>query len=93
MKTEISREIIAQSPGAVSYTDCISTEGEDSPNEYPVNNTQQSNGQALVMLGLWGMRNTPLLLLIPGPLWPGVVAPNKVLYRGQIELNCVFMLN
>ena len=29
------------------------------------------------MLELWGMRSTPLLLLHPGPLWLGVVAPDK----------------
>ena len=29
------------------------------------------------MLELWGMRNTPLLSSLPGPLWPGVVAPDK----------------
>ena len=26
-------------------------------------------------LGLWGMRSTPLLPSLPGPHWPGVVAP------------------
>ena len=41
------------------------------------------------MLELWGMQSTPSL---PGPLWPGVVAPDKVLSMGQIELT-VFMLN
>ena len=29
------------------------------------------------MLELWGMWSTPLLLFLPGPLWPGVVAPDK----------------
>ena len=29
------------------------------------------------MLELWGMRSTPSLPLLPGPLRPGVVAPNK----------------
>ena len=28
------------------------------------------------MLELWGMQSTPLLLSLPGPLWPGVVAPD-----------------
>ena len=32
------------------------------------------------------MRSTPLLPSIPGPLWPVVVAPDKVLSIGQIEL-------
>ena len=30
--------------------------------------------------------NTPSLPLLPGPLWPGVVAPDMVLSMGQIEL-------
>ena len=29
------------------------------------------------MLELWVMRSTPLLPLLPGSLWPGVVAPDK----------------
>ena len=41
-------------------------------------------------LELW---NTPFLPLHPGPLWPGVVAPDTVLSMGQIELNSIFMLN
>ena len=45
------------------------------------------------MLELWGMRSTPSLPSLPGPLWLGVVAPDRVLSMGQIELNCVLMLN
>ena len=45
------------------------------------------------MLGLWGMQNTLSLPLLPGPLWPGDVAPDRVLSMGQIELNCVLMPN
>ena len=29
------------------------------------------------MLELWGMRSTPSFPLLPGPLWPGVGAPDK----------------
>ena len=29
------------------------------------------------MMELLGMRNTPSLPSLPGPLWPGVVAPDK----------------
>ncbi len=39
------------------------------------------------MLELWGMRSTPSLLLLPGPLWRKLVAPNRVLSMGQIELD------
>ena len=44
------------------------------------------------MLELWGMQSTPPLPSLPGPLWPGVVVPDRVLSMGQIELNCVLML-
>ena len=36
---------------------------------------------------------TPLLSSFPGSLSPGVVAPDRVLSMGQIELNRVLMLN
>ena len=45
------------------------------------------------MLELWGMQSTSLLPSLPGPLWPGVVAPDRVLSMGQIELNCDTKLN
>ena len=31
--------------------------------------------------------------LLPGPLWPEDVAPDRSLSMGQIELNCVLTLN
>ena len=39
------------------------------------------------------MRSTPSLPSLPGPLWPGVVAPNRILSMDQIELKCILMLN
>ena len=57
------------------------------------------------MLELWGMRSTPLLPSLPGPLWHGVVAPDKgpiyglnrtkrwLAFTVFIHLNCVFRLN
>ena len=33
------------------------------------------------------------LPLLPGPLWPRVVAPDRVLSMSQIEQNCLLMLN
>ena len=77
----------------VKYTDCFSAEGLDPRYECPKYDTKQSNGEVLVMLGLWGMRSTPLLQSLPGPHWPGIVAPDWVISMGQIELNCVLMLN
>ena len=38
------------------------------------------------MLELWGIQSTLLWPSLPGPLWPGVVAPDSVLSLGQIEL-------
>ena len=38
------------------------------------------------MLKLWRKQRNPPLLSIQGPFWPEVVAPDKVLSMGQIEL-------
>ena len=45
------------------------------------------------MLELQRMWSIPSLPLLPGPLWSGEVAPDRVLSIGQIEVNCVLMLN
>ena len=67
------------------------------PNECPLYDSKKSDGEASIMLELWRMRITPSLLSIPGPLWPSVVAPNKVLSMSQTEtvwhLNYVLMLS
>ena len=47
--------------------------GKTSSNEYPGYDTKQSDGEAPVMLELWGMQNTPSLPLLPVPLWLRVV--------------------
>ena len=39
------------------------------------------------------MHITPSFKSLLGPIWPGVVGPVRVLSMGQIELNCVLMLN
>ena len=76
-------ELIAQSAGAVEYTDCISAEGvKPSPNECPGYGTKQSDGEVPVMLELWGNRSTLSLASLQGPLWPGVVAPDRPLSMG-----------
>ena len=54
---------------------------------------KQSDGEVPVMLELWGMQNTYSLPSLPGPLWPGEVAPDRVLSMGQIGLNCVLVQN
>ena len=69
-------------------------EGKDPPlNECPAYDTKQSDGAAQIMLELWGMRSIPSLLSIPGSLSLGVVAPDKVLSKGQIELKGGLILN
>ena len=78
---------LAQSAGAVEYTDYFSAEGCESPHECPVYDIKQSDGEVPVMLELSGMQSTPSLASLPGTLWPGVVAPDGVLAMGQIELN------
>ena len=45
------------------------------------------------LLELWGMQNTTSLPSLPGPLWSRVVALYRALSMGQIELNCVLILN
>ena len=57
-----------------------------SHNNYPRYDIKPSDSEALVMLELWGMWITPSLPLLPNPLWPGEVAPEKVLSIDQIEL-------
>ena len=54
-------------------------------NKCPGYYTKPSDGKAPV-LELWGMGSTPSLPLLPGPLWPGVVVPYRVLSMGHIEL-------
>ena len=49
---------------------------------------KQSDGEASGLLGLWEMRSTPSVSSLSGPLYLGVVAPDKVLSMGQIKLYC-----
>ena len=53
----------------------------------PEYDTKQSDGKVPVMLELWGMLSTPPFPLLSDPLWPGVVAPDRLLSIGQIELK------
>ena len=45
------------------------------------------------MLELCEMWSTPSLSSLPGPLGAGVVAPDRVLCMGLMEISCVLMLN
>ena len=51
-------------------------------NECPGYDTKQSDGEVPAMLELWGMQSTPSLPSLPGPLSPGVVAPDRALSMG-----------
>ena len=55
--------------------------------------TKQSDGEVPVILELWRIWSTPSLPSLPDPLCTGVVAPDRVLSMGQIELISVLMLN
>ena len=63
------------------------------PTSVQVYDSKQSNGEVSEMLELWEMRSTPSLPSFQCPLWPGMAAPEKALSMGQIELNCLLMLN
>ena len=45
-----------------------------------------NNLMVAVILELWGKCSTPSMPLLPGTLWPGVVAPDRILSMGQIKL-------
>ena len=72
---------IGQSAGAVEYTASLQR-GKTPPNECPGYDTKQSDGEVPAVLELWGMQSTPSLPLLPGPLWPGVVVPDRALSMG-----------
>ena len=78
MKVDVPLNI-AQSAGAVEYTDWTSAKGWDTHNECPVYDTKQSDGEVPLMLGLWGMWSTPSLPQLLGQLWPRMVAPDRAL--------------
>ena len=91
------KEKSIQLAGAVEYADCISTEGLDpTTNACYGYDIKQFDGKApaLELRRMWSTSSLPLL---PGPLLPGVVAPNWILSMGQIEmfdyLNCVQAYN
>ena len=59
---------MSQLAGTVEYTDCISAEELDPPNECRRYDTQEFDVVFPVMLELWGMQITPSLPLFPGSL-------------------------
>ena len=52
------------------------------PNECSGYDTKHYDGNVPVMQGLWGMQSAPSLPLLPGPLWPGMIAFDRALSMG-----------
>ena len=67
--------IFAQSAGAVEYTAPL--QRGKTPHLTSVLDMTLNN-----LMELWGMRSTPSLPSLPGPLWLGVVAPDRALSMG-----------
>ena len=78
----VTRSYFSQSAVAVEYAESHFCRVVIRLNECPRYDTKQYDGEVPVMLELWGMQSTPSLPLLPGPLWPGVVAPDQVLSMG-----------
>ena len=66
--------LLAQLAGAVEYTDCFSAEGVRPPPPTSVLDMTLNNLMVRFQ-HCWNL--TPSLPSLPGPLWPGVVAPDK----------------
>ena len=81
----LSLSLLAQLAWAAEYTDCIFAERENSTNKRPGYDTKQSDGKAPIMLALWKNVEYSLMPSLPGPLWLGVVAPDRVLSMCQNE--------
>ena len=62
------------------YCPTASLQRSDPSNKCSGYDSNQSDGDVEVMLELWRMWSTPSLPLLPGPLWPKVVA----LVKGHI---------
>ena len=78
--------LLAQLAWGVEYADCMSAENKTPSNECSWYDTKPSDNEAPVILVLRGMWSTPSLPSFPGPLWAGLVAPDRVLSMGQIEV-------
>ena len=63
------------------------------PNDCPEYDTKQSDGEVLVMLEPWGIWSIPSLPLLPGSLWPGMLAPDMGPIYGLDWTNGILMLN
>ena len=79
----VHKSYISSSSGeALEYTNCISAEWVRFPSPTSVlgMTLKKSDSEAIVT------QSTILLPSLPDPLWPGVVAPDRVLFMNQIEV-------
>ena len=74
-------------PSRLGLQNIPTAEALDSPNECPRYYAKQSDGEAAVMLELWGMRCMSLLPSHPNPICPGVIATERDQSKG-----CFFKL-
>ena len=72
--------------GAIEYTDCISAERGKTPQWVSWIWHETISWWGSSNAGLWGMQCAPSLPSLLGPLWPKVVAPDRLLFMGQIKL-------
>ena len=71
----------------------IHCRGARLPNKCPAYDIKQSESEDSEIMELWEMQITPSFPLLPGSLRPVVVAPDRFLPMGHIELNYVLILN
>ena len=80
-----------QKAGVVEYTDLHLWWGIRPPNECSGHDIKKSDDEPPA-LKILRMQSTSSLLLTPGPLWPGVVAPDRFIYGSNLlfhDLNWV----
>ena len=77
---------------AVEYTDWISAELKDMLQWLIWYEVKQSDRAASVTLEFWERKCTLSFPLLPGPLWPGVEAPDWLLSMGQVELFDIYIV-
>ena len=81
LKANNFQECLAWSAGAVEYTDCISAEGQDPPrSKCPGYDIKPSDGEALENV------EYPFIAITLKFMLTRVVAPDRILPMGQIEL-------
>ena len=82
--------LTAPSNGTVEFTDTHLCRGvRFLPHKCPGYDIKPSDCKTKV-LEIWGIQSTPSLPLLPGPFWPGVVVPDRVLSMGQNTINYMY---